>query len=167
LSTLIHTGKIVKSIGLKGRVKVHSYMESPQRLESLDEVFIGPAKKGALPFRVTRVGYTRGAISLDLEGVSDAASSKALVGFNLYIPAGSLDELESDEYYWRDILGLDVLTEEGRILGQIEDIIPTGSNDVYVCRGGEREILLPAIEEVIRRVDIERGVLVVRLLEGL
>jgi len=167
LSTLIHTGKIVKSIGLKGRVKVHSYMESPQRLESLDEVFIGPAKKGALPFRVNRVGHTRGAISLDLEGVSDAASSKALVGFNLYIPAGSLDELESDEYYWRDILGLDVLTEEGRILGQIEDIIPTGSNDVYVCRGGEREILLPAIEEVIRRVDIERGVLVVRLLEGL
>lgn len=142
-------------------------MESPERLESMDEIFIGATKEGALPFRVTAVRYTKRAISLDLEGVNDAASSSALVGFHIYVPAESLDELQRDEYYWRDILGLDVITEEGQILGQIEDIIPTGSNDVYVCAGGEREILLPAIEDVIRRVDIEKGVLVVRLLEGL
>jgi 16S rRNA processing protein RimM len=64
-------------------------------------------------------------------------------------------------------MGLQVRTEEGRLLGVIEEILPTGSNDVYVCRGGEREILLPAIADVIREIDTKKGFVTVRLLEGL
>ncbi len=142
-------------------------MESPEVLESLDEVFIGATKKTVLPFQITAVRIRKKNILLDLEGVKDIVASDALVGFHLFIPPDKLDVLQEDEYYWRDIVGLDVVTESGQKLGQIESIIPTGGNDVYVCTGGEREILLPAIEDVIRLVDIEKGVLVVRLLEGL
>jgi 16S rRNA processing protein RimM len=78
-----------------------------------------------------------------------------------------LKELPPGEYYWRDIIGLDVYTEEGKLLGRIESVFPTGSNDVYVCKGGQREILLPAIVDVIRQIDINRRVMTVRLLEGL
>jgi len=60
-----------------------------------------------------------------------------------------------------------VLTEEGDTLGTIEAVFPTGSNDVYVCRGGKREILLPAISEVVRKIDIQKGLMTVRLLKGL
>jgi 16S rRNA processing protein RimM len=76
-------------------------------------------------------------------------------------------ELPEGEYYWRDIIGLNVYTEEGKLLGQIESVFPTGSNDVYVCKGEEREILLPAIADVIRKIDVTRRVMIVRLLEGL
>jgi len=142
-------------------------MESTKTLESLGEIFIGATAKTALPFQIAAVRTTKRSILLELEGVSDAAASNALAGFHLYIPSERLNALQENEYYWRDILGLNVVTEEGLKLGQIEKIIPTGGNDVYVCAGGEREILLPAIENVIKVVDIERGLLVVRLLEGL
>lgn len=167
MNDLVNIGKIIKSSGLKGRLKVFPYMESPEVLESLDEVFIGATKKTVLPFQITAVRIRKKNILLDLEGVKDIVASDALVGFHLFIPPDKLDVLQEDEYYWRDIVGLDVVTESGQKLGQIESIIPTGGNDVYVCTGGEREILLPAIEDVIRLVDIEKGVLVVRLLEGL
>jgi 16S rRNA processing protein RimM len=78
-----------------------------------------------------------------------------------------LRNLPEGEYYWRDIEGLKVITEEGKVLGTIESIFPTGGNDVYVVSGGEREILLPGIAEVIRKIDIDQGVMIVRLLEGL
>jgi 16S rRNA processing protein RimM len=65
------------------------------------------------------------------------------------------------------MIGLKVVTEDGRILGVIDAIFPTGSNDVYVCSGGDREILLPGTADVIRKIDIGRGMMVVRLLEGL
>ena len=167
MNDLVNIGKIIKSSGLKGRLKVFPYMESPEVLESLDEVFIGATKKTVLPFQITAVRIRKKTMLLDLEGVKDIVASDALVGFHLFVPPDKLDVLQEDEYYWRDIVGLDVVTESGQKLGQIERIIPTGGNDVYVCTGGEREILLPAIEDVIMQVDIERGVLVVRLLDGL
>jgi len=82
------------------------------------------------------------------------------------IPGDMLEDLPEGEYFWRDIIGLDVYDEEGKHLGVIESIFPTGSNDVYVCKG-EREILLPAIAEVICHVDIDKRIMTVRLLEGL
>jgi 16S rRNA processing protein RimM len=142
-------------------------MESPDILESLEEIFIGAAKDTALPFRIAAVRIREKYTFLDFEEVKDRSSAQALRGFNLFIPSDHRVELEEDEYYWQDIVGLDVITEEGHRIGKIERIIPTGGNDVYVCTGEEREILLPAIEDVIRVVDIEKGVVVVRLLKGL
>ncbi len=167
MNDLINIGKIIKSSGLKGRLKVLSYMESPGTLESLEEIYIGATKQSAIPFRIATVRIKNKSMLLDLEGVKDAVASNALVGFHLFVPSGRLDKLQDNEYYWRDILGLEAVTEDGQRLGRIERIIPTGGNDVYVCAGSEREILLPAIEDVIKLVDIERGVLIVRLLEGL
>jgi len=78
-----------------------------------------------------------------------------------------MKKLPEGEYYWREIIGLKVVTEDDQVLGRIESVFPTGSNDVYVCRGGEREILLPAIGEVVRKVDTAGRIMVVRLPEGL
>jgi 16S rRNA processing protein RimM len=79
-----------------------------------------------------------------------------------------MPELSDGEYYWNEVIGLQVVTEDDRVLGRIETVFPTGSNDVYVCRSPEgREILLPAIVDVVRAIDRERGVMVVRLLKGL
>ena len=78
-----------------------------------------------------------------------------------------MKELPEDEYYWHDIIGLEVVTDDGLSLGRVESIVPTGSNDVYVCAGGEREILLPAIDDVVKEIDVKKGTMVVTLIEGL
>ena len=71
------------------------------------------------------------------------------------------------EYFHYQLIGLQVLTESGERLGEISEIIITGSNDVYVVSGADGEILLPALNQVIRAVDLERGLMTVRLMEGL
>ncbi len=159
-------GKIVKVHGLKGAVKVTPYLESNKILEDLKEVQIG-LDKGPEPFKIIKSRLAKKAFFIELEGVKDVATAGKLVGRELLIPSDRLEPLPENEYYWKDIIGLKVRTEAGEFLGKIETVFNTGSNDVYVCRGEEREILLPATAEVIRKIDLEKGEMIVRLLEGL
>ena len=102
-----------------------------------------------------------------MEEITDVEAAKDLVGCKVYLPKDILEKLPEGEYYSQDIIGLDVYSEEGNYIGKIESVFPTGSNDVYVCRGEEREILLPAIAEVIKRIDINNRIMTVKLMEGL
>ena len=160
-------GKIVKSFGLRGRIKAVSYLESNDKLQDLDELYIGYGNEKKWPFKLKGIQSRGKSFFLEIEGVENLQSANALIGCQVLIPTDKLEELPEGEYYWRDMIGLKVVTEEGNILGVIEAIFPTGSHDVYVCSGGEREVLLPGIADVIRRIDIDRGMMVVRLLEGL
>ena len=165
MNKLIEIGKIVKPSGLKGRLKVLSYCESAEVLETQADVFVGEDIEKVSSFGVKKIGMMkRGTFTLELEGIETMESASELVGRSIFVPS---ENLPDDEYYWNDIIGLDVVTEEGRKLGRLTTILPTGSNDVYICNDGEREILIPAFEDVVKKIDIEKGVMVVMLPEGL
>ena len=164
MNDLLEIGKIVKSSGLKGRLKVLSYCESARVLEALASVFVGEDIEHVSSFNVRYLRTKRGSFSLELEGIEDLETADELVGQSVFIPP---ERLPDGDYYWKDIIGLDIVTEEGQRLGQITTILPTGSNDVYICSGGEREILIPAFDDVVRKIDIGKGLMVVRLPEGL
>ncbi len=163
---LIEAGKIVKTCGLKGRMKVLSYLESDDILNSLEEIFV---RKGMQveTLKLKDIRISGKCFFLDVEGISDLEQAKALVGCEVLIPGDKLKALPDDEYYWRDLIGFEVVAEDGYFIGKIETIFPTGSNDVFVCTGGDREILLPAIADVVQNIDMEQKRMVVRLLEGL
>jgi len=164
----IEIGQIVKPHGLSGRVKVLSYLESDRLLPSLKDVWIGPDRDTAKRHTIESArSEGRAHFSLKIEGIEDRNAADALRGLTVSVPYDRLETLPEDEYYWEDLIGLAVVTEDGKPLGRIEGIFPTGSNDVYVCKSGRKEILLPAIDEVIRSVDLEAGTVVVRLLKGL
>jgi len=164
----IEIGQIIKSHGLAGRVKVLSYLESDRLLPSLKDVWIGSNRDSAKRYPIENSRPEgQNHFSLELEGIKDRNAADALSGLSIFVPYESLETLPEGEYYWEDLIGLAVVTEEGKPMGRIESIFPTGSNDVYVCRAGAREILLPAIAEVIRSVDIRAGTVVVRLLKGM
>lgn len=164
---LIEIGRIVRSHGLEGRVKVLSYLDTPEVLHDLSELLVGRSIPEAVSFPLVAVQMGKDSFILQLTGIDDRDAAERLRGSSVWMPAEKMQKLPEGEYYWREIIGLQVLTEEDEILGRIEAVFPTGGNDVYVCRGEEREILLPAISDVIRRIDKERGVMVVRLLKGL
>ncbi len=164
MSDLLEIGKIVKSNGLKGRLKVLSYCESAQELETLACVFVGGDVEHVSPFNVSYLRAKGGSFSLELEGVESLEAANGLVGQLVCIPR---EQLPDGEYYWSDVIGLDIVTEDGRRLGQVAAVLPTGSNDVYICRGDEGEILIPAFDDVVRKIDIGQGIMVVRLPEGL
>ncbi|MDO9586244.1 MAG: ribosome maturation factor RimM [Syntrophales bacterium] len=163
----LEIGKIVKAHGLNGRVKVLSFMQSHDLLKSLKEVFIKRGKDAPALFSLKSFQIKGNCFYLEMEGIGSIDQAKGLVGCQALIPARKLPPLPEDEYYWEELIGLEVVTEERRFLGKVERIFPTGSNDVYVCSGGEKEILLPAIADVVRKIDLEKGIMVVRLLEGM
>jgi 16S rRNA processing protein RimM len=164
---LIEIGRIVRSHGLEGRVKVLSYLETPDVLQEISELFVGRSDPEAVLMPLVSVQVGKDSFILKLQGIDDKNAAENLRGCSVWMPSEKMRELPDGEYYWRDIIGLQVLTEEDQILGRIEAVFPTGSNDVYVCRSEGREILLPAIGEVVKKIDMDRGVMVVRLPKGL
>jgi 16S rRNA processing protein RimM len=164
---LLEIGRIIRPQGLAGRLKVLSYLESQDVLDGLAELFIGRRAQEATVFPLHAVQKGREFFILKLGGIEDKDAASKMVGSSVWMPSEAMKKLPDGEYYWREIIGLEVVTEEGRILGRIESVFPTGSNDVYVCRGMEKEILLPAIGDVILKIDRDHGLMVVRLLKGL
>jgi 16S rRNA processing protein RimM len=164
---LLEIGRIVRSHGLAGRMKVLSYLESSEVLHNLTEMSVGRMMQEVVSFPLQEVQSGRGYFILKLGGIENRDAVTGLVGSSVWMPSENMKPLPEGEYYWREIIGLRVVTENGEVLGRIESVFPTGSNDVYICRGEKKEILLPAISDVVRKIDPENGIMVVRLLKGL
>jgi 16S rRNA processing protein RimM len=164
---LLEIGRIIRPHGLAGRMKVLSYLESQDVLDELAEVFIGRRAQETTAFPLDAVQTGREFFILKLGGIEDKDAALKIMGSSVWMPSEQMKKLPDGEYYWNEIIGLEVVTEGGRVLGRIESVFPTGSNDVYVCRGMEKEILLPAIGDVILKIDRDHGIMVVRLMKGL
>jgi 16S rRNA processing protein RimM len=163
---LLEIGEVVRPHGLKGRIKAKSFLVSSGTIHRLDEVFMRRSNEPVVRFRIKTLQAERKILFMELEGVGDADAAARLVGCKILIFKDKLEKLPDDEYYWHELLGLQVVTEAGQDLGRIVSIIPAGSHDIYVCASDERELMLPAIGEVIRKIDMDAGVMVVRPLEG-
>jgi 16S rRNA processing protein RimM len=165
---LFEFGEIVKTRGLHGCLKVLCYVETiKDSFSKLKFVYIEKISGQKDPFALKNIDASGNVLFIELKEIQDVESAKELVGCKVFLPKDLMEKLPEGEYYWRDIIGLKVYSEEGEYIGIIESVFPTGSNDVYVCRGERREILLPAIAEVIRKIDIHHRVMTVKLLEGL
>ena len=163
---LLVVGEIVKVRGLHGCLKVLTSMEMQNIVTGIKFVYLEDILGQRKSHDVRVLTASGKFLFLELTDITDRESAQTLVGYKVLIPRDKLKDLSPGEFYWRDIIGLDVYDEKGNFLGRIESIFPTGGNDVYICRG-EREILLPAIADVIRHIDIEKKIMTVRLLEGL
>jgi 16S rRNA processing protein RimM len=164
---LFQFGEIVKTRGLHGCLKVACYLETKDALSKLEFIYIEKSSGQKDRYALKKIDVSGKALFIELENIRDLESAKDLIGCKVFLPKNLMGILPEGEYYWNDIIGLDVYSEEGKYIGVIESVFPTGSNDVFVCRGEEREILLPAIADVIRQIDINRRIMTIRLMEGL
>lgn len=125
-----------------------------------------PREHAVLRARV--VPHTRGAqVVLSLEGIDDRDAAEGLRGWLVQVPEHEAWKLPKGRYYWHQIVGLDVVTKDGRRLGAVAEILETGANDVYVVKREGGELLLPAIKDVVKKISPERGEMVVELLPGM
>ncbi len=161
----LRIGIITRPHGLRGEVRVLPDTDFPERFRSLRRVLVaGP--EGEVPYEVESVRSHGRFFLVKLRGVDRWEDAQALQGRALHIPREEAVPLPEGTYYIADILGLEVRTVEGDVLGRVREVLRTGANDVYVV-AGRREVLLPAIEDVVEKVDLEAGRIVVRLLPGL
>lgn len=160
-------GRVAKAWGLKGELKVQPYADSIETAAGIVTLYLRRAGGDLAEYAVERMRQSGPAWIVRLRGVQTVEQAEQLIGCELLIPRSAAPTLPEGTYYHADLIGLRVVTEEGRALGRIAEILETGANDVYVVRGEGSEWLLPATREVVRRVDLAQGMMVVRLLEGM
>ena len=159
-------GKVVAPFGIHGELKVRLLTDIPNRFAELDDVYVGPNYTRHII--QSERPYKGEMIVLKLEGIDDANAAEPLRNQDLYIPLSQLAKLPPDFYYQHDILGLHVFTLDGQDLGTIVDIIVTGSNDVYSIKTPDgSQILIPAIKDVIKQIDLIRRTMHIDPLPGL
>jgi 16S rRNA processing protein RimM len=165
---LITVGKISGTHGIKGQLKVYSYSGNLESLGATRIILLkSPDGTTLQEFGVKGVKPHGPGFILSLKDFDSIDQVLPLVGSELCLRRSQLPEPEEDEYYWCDLLGLRVVTNDGIELGTLDDIFETGSNDVYVVRKGKQEYLIPAVASVISTVDLASGTMVVTPLDGL
>lgn len=166
-SDLVLLGKVVGTHGIKGQLRVAPFSGESETFLALDRVILKDASGKEETYAVSAAAAHGRKILLTLKGMGDINQAQHLVGREIYVQRSQLPPLAEDEFYWFDLIGLRVVTDEGLELGRLENIMETGSNDVYLVRAEGKEYLIPAIEEVVKAIDLDAGVMTISPLEGL
>ncbi len=163
----LEIGQIVNTFGIKGMVKVKPFTDDIRRFDELKAVYV--EKNGnQTEFEIEEVKYHKDMVLIKFKGIDKVEQAEMLRNSYLTVSRDSVEKLEEGRYYIVDLLGLEVYTDEQILLGTLEDIFNTGSNDIYVVKDKQgKQILLPAIQDVIKQIDIENKKIIVHLLPGL
>ncbi|MBN1221171.1 MAG: 16S rRNA processing protein RimM [Anaerolineae bacterium] len=159
-------GKVVRAHGLAGEVSMAVLTEFPERFETTEWLYLGDPYQ-ATAYRLESYRWHKQHILLTLGGVTDRTGAEKLRGQWVQVPLAEAMPLPEGAYYFHQLIGLEVITTTGERLGVVTSIIETGANDVYVVEDRGREILLPAVADVIKSIDLEQGQILVEVIEGL
>ena len=151
----------------KGEIKVTPFTNDITRFDDLKEVYVKSKKESKL-YKVEGVRYHKNMVLIKLEGINTPEQADLLRNAYLEVDREHAVPLEEGTYYIVDLIGLEVYTEEGKLLGKVDDIYNTGANDIYVIKDElGKQVLLPGIKDVIKNVDLEGGKITVHLIPGL
>lgn len=168
MDELVSIGEVTAPHGVRGEVRVLPLTDFPERFRGLKRLFVKRPQQAAEERGVERVRFHKKFVILKLEGVDTRDDAETLRRALLQVAPDEVYPLPEGYYYVFQVIGLRVFDEDGRKIGVVEDVLFTGANDVYIVKTADgREILLPAVEEVIRHIDLDEGRMEVRLLPGL
>lgn len=167
MENFLEIGQIVNSYGLKGQMKIVPFTDDITRYSDLKTIYI-EINKQLKEYKIEQVKYHKNNVLIKLEGIDDINDTEKFKNCFVKVDRKNAVKLPEDTYFIIDLIGLEVFTEENVLLGKIVDVFPTGSNDVYVVKDElGKQILLPAISEVIKNVDIPNKKMIVNLIKGL
>lgn len=159
---LIAIGKAVAPHGVRGDVRVIPLTDFPDRFRTMKKVQLEDGRA----LDIESVKYHNQFVHLKFRGIDDRDAAQALKGKLLMVGRADLVKLPEGQYYIFDIVGLKVYDEAGAYLGTVTDVLPTGANDVYIAeREGNKPLLIPAIKDVVKEIDIPGGKMTVRMQE--
>lgn len=163
----LEVGQIVNTFGIKGFVKVYPYVNDVTRFNNLKYVY-AKSKKEEKKLEIEEVKYQKNMVLLKFKGVETVEEAEKLRNNYLEIDRSDAIPLEEGEFFIADLLGLKVFLDTGEELGILEDIYNTGSKDIYVVKDKlGKSYLLPYIDEVIKKIDLDNSKIIVHIIEGL
>ena len=164
---LLEVGKIVNTHGLRGEVKVVPSTDYPEVFEDIDFVYV-KKKSEYERLDVKGIKYQKNNLIVRFSQITDINMAEKYKNQVIYAEREILGELPEGVYYIADLIGLDIVTEDGEKIGTVSDVFNTGSNDIYeVKREGKKNLLLPVIDDVVLNIDVDGGKITVRMMDGL
>ena len=164
----VEIGIIINTFGIKGEVKVMPLTDEPADFSDFTRIYLGRPGEEAIEYSVRKARPHKKWVILRLEGVDSRDEAVKLRDLNIYVPRDDLAVLPNGTYLETDLEGMEVYTTNGELIGVISDILKTPANDVYQIRGeGGRELLIPAIKDVIKDIDVESNKMVIEPIQGL
>ncbi|MEN6356608.1 MAG: ribosome maturation factor RimM [Armatimonadota bacterium] len=157
-------GTVVAPFGVRGELKVMIRTDFPERFDKGRPVAVKTVKGRRFTSKVERNISHKGGITLKIEGIDDRNAAEDLRGAEFVIDRSEVGELPEGSFYLFDLIGLKVVTDDGRELGEIVEIMQGGANDVYETSAG---VLIPAIKQIIVKIDIKKGLMVIHPIPGL
>ena len=156
-------GKIVSAVGLKGEVKVYNYSDRPDIYEDTPSIYVDDV---LMPVRSVRT--QKNMIVLRLEGIDDRNAAERARGSLLYVTEDDLPELPEGEYYVRDLIGMEAVTEDGGHLGKVTDVIQNTAQDIFEVETEEsKQVLIPNVPAFVLDIDADSRRVTFRLIEGM
>ena len=167
MEDFLQVGVITATHGIRGEVKVFPTTDDPERFLDLETVYLDTGREKKL-LTISSVKFFKQFVILKFKGIDNINDIERYKRCPLLVERKDAVALEEDEYFIADLIGLRVITDEDKVLGELTDVLETGANDVYqVTDENGKEILLPAIKDCILSVDLEKGEMKVHILEGL
>lgn len=151
---MIVLGRIVAPYGVKGWVKVHPFGDDPAAWREMPTLWLGADAEGTTwqAYELTALKTHGGGLVAKLAGVDDRDGAEAIAGRYLAAPRNELPRTGENEFYWADLVGLEVVNEQDERLGQVATLLASSAHPVLVVKDGEVERLLPFVDEVVKRV---------------
>jgi len=155
---------------LAGEIRVRWFGDGPENLLGSEFVYLGSNREDpeARRYAIVRGGSGRaGEIRLGLEGVANRNAAEALRGLLVLVDPLALEPLGEDEFYWHELVGCAVVTEEGEAIGEVRELWNTGGHDVLVVDGPEGQVLVPTVRQIMKHVDLGQARIVIEAIPGL
>lgn len=163
----LQVGVITQTHGIRGEVKVFPTTDDVNRFKKLKEVTLANEKE-RLTMTIESVKFFKQYVILKFDGYDSINDIEKYKGAKLLVSREKAVKLQKDEYFIADLIGLRVVTEEGEDFGVLKDVLETGANDVYIVEMTDgKEVLLPAIKDCIRDIDMDKQVITVHIMDGL
>lgn len=160
-------GQVRRPHGIRGALRVAVMSDDPGRFDLLKEIWLNPGDDGRTRFTLTRVQVVPDGVILSVDGIGDRTAAESWRQAWVEIPGDQILPLPEGKHYLFELIGLKVVSEEGEPLGEVIEVMRNPAHDLYVVRGARRDHLIPAVPEFIRRIDSEKGIMVVHLVDGL
>ena len=167
MEDLLQVGVITTTHGIRGEVKVYPTTGDAHRFDYLESVLLDTGKE-LCELEIQRVKYFKQFVILKFRDVDNINDIEPYKGKSLYVTRDFAVPLEENEYYIADLIDMDVFLEDGSLFGTLKDVMETGANDVYVIHTTDKkEVLVPAIKDCVKEVDVEQNKMIIHLLKGL
>lgn len=159
----IKIGQVVNVVGLKGEIKVYHYSDYRERFEEFDQLYLQDRQH-----TIERVRYQKNMVILKLSGIDDRNQAEAQKGKDVFITEAELRQLPKGTYYIRDLIGMEVILEDGQPLGVLNNVIQNSAQDLYeIKRENGKTLLIPGVDEFVLNIDMETKKIMVRLIDGM